>query len=124
MAYEAGRRCVLTGISDNAHLCPVMPAATGGKRTVRLGHLSESRKPETRGASMDDLQTILTTDVTGLNDEEAVRRTGELIDLATDHGDESGLVMAVSWCESVQARPLGDPQRALLHYFEANAWSS
>ena len=72
---------------------------------------------------MDDLQTILTTDLTNLGDDQAVQRIGDLIDLAATLGDENGLKVAVSWCDAVQARSLDDLHRALLFYFEANAWS-
>lgn len=73
---------------------------------------------------MDDLQTLLASDLAALDNDRAVNRIGDLIDLATDLGDENGAAVAVSWCGSVQARPLDDEQRALLHYFEANAWST
>ena len=72
---------------------------------------------------MDDLQTILTTDLTKLNDEQALQRIGDLIDLAARLGDENGLNVALSWCNAVHARSLDDTDRALLLYFEANAWS-
>ena len=123
VAYEAGRRCVSAGIGDNVRLCHRLPAAIGGTRTVRPGHLSENRWPKARGATMGDLQTILTTDLTKLDDEQALQRIGDLIDLAAMLGDENGLNVALSWCDAVQARSLGDTDRALLLYFEANAWS-
>ena len=37
---------------------------------------------------MEDLQAILATDLTTLDDERAADRIGELIDLAADFGDE------------------------------------
>ncbi|WP_435010221.1 hypothetical protein P12x_001468 [Tundrisphaera lichenicola] len=61
--------------------------------------------------------------LTKLDDEQALQRIGNLIDLAAMLGDENGLNVAVSWCDELQARSLDDPHRALFFYFEANAWS-
>ncbi len=72
---------------------------------------------------MSDIQAMMQTDVTPLGDEQALQRIGDLIDLAAMLGDESGLNVALSWCDAMQARSLGDTDRALLLYFEANAWS-
>jgi hypothetical protein len=59
-----------------------------------------------------------------LSSDEALRKTGMLIDLAGDLGRDDGLVAALGWCDELQKRSLSDAQRVLLDYFRANVWGN
>lgn len=58
-----------------------------------------------------------------LSDEEALQRTGILIDLSEDHRSEAGLEVALGWADGLSERDLRTEHQSILHYFIGNAWS-
>ncbi|WP_422929452.1 LA2681 family HEPN domain-containing protein [Singulisphaera sp. PoT] len=72
----------------------------------------------------EELIAILSTDLTALDDTQAIELTGKLIDLAAKMSNEKGLLIAMEWCTATLAR-ISDPVKtATLYYFEANAWDA
>jgi hypothetical protein len=70
------------------------------------------------------LEQLIAEGTERLSNDEALQKTGILIDLAGDLGRDDGLVTALGWCAELQKRSLSDSQRALLEYFRANAWGN
>lgn len=74
------------------------------------------------GAIPDDLASLIErTTLDGLEDEEAFRWLGLLIDLSDDAAHVEGLQLALELAEELGQRNLTARRRALLHYFQSNA---
>ncbi|MGH6848033.1 MAG: hypothetical protein ACREC0_11525 [Methylocella sp.] len=56
--------------------------------------------------------------------EDALDHVGKLIDHASDHSDRELAECALSWCSGLEGRELRPAHRALLNYFQANAWAN
>lgn len=64
------------------------------------------------------------TNLTGLDDAQALHLVGNLTDLSLDLQRRGGLERAVSLSEELQRRSLSDEDRAISHYFLGNAWGN
>lgn len=59
----------------------------------------------------------------GVKDGEAINRFGLLIDLSDLFGSAEGGIKALAWAEALDLRDFEDADRALFHYYWANAWA-
>lgn len=60
----------------------------------------------------------------GLDDAKALNRIGALVDLADTEARADGVDQAMAWCAVLDGRTLLSDQKALLHYYWANAWAA
>lgn len=64
------------------------------------------------------------TDITSLDDDQALDAIGGLIDLGSDQGNQAAIEEALTFVEHLRGRGLRSDREALLWYFTGNAWSS
>lgn len=62
--------------------------------------------------------------MSGLGNQDAFDLVGKMIDLSDIHDRPEGTHRPLELCDELAERSLDDRQRALLHYFRANAWAS
>lgn len=116
-----------------SHTYPPAPQRALGLRVVGLRHSPSGATVQSW--VRDELESTVTADderlaaliADGISSdlaiEDALRRTGILIDLSEDHRSESGLETALGWTDHLLEQDLSDDQQSVLHYFIGNAWS-
>lgn len=74
--------------------------------------------------SNDDLEQFMRPPLKRMSDDEALESVGTLIDLATALSSEPAVTRSFEQLRSIERRDLTPANRAILHYYRANAWGA
>lgn len=70
------------------------------------------------------LNTLFSSDVLDMCDQDAIAHIGQLIDMSFDESSEHGAKRAIYLLDELAKRTLVDRDAALVEYFRANAWAA
>src|SRR5690242_6616219 len=70
------------------------------------------------------LDELIAQPMDGMKNQKALDHIGVLIDASSDHKSGAGTTRAFELLEQVRARKLSAKQKAVAHYFAANAWAN